>query len=341
MARVYVVLLNWNGAADTIMCLESLLRQRDVDCELVVCDNASTDDSIQRLRDWSQGSLQAEVPPGDLSKLVSPAVAKPVRMVEYDRAQAERGGTAGDAADVYLLHTGANLGFAGGCNVGIRFALARGDASHVWLLNNDTVVEPDALSALVAAADKDPSIGIVGSTLRFFGEPAKVQAYGGATFDPWRAATRHIGDCEPYRLLDDEEAAGVESRMAYVVGASMLVTRAFLEQVGPMQDDYFLYYEEIDWSERAKRAPRPFRLAFAPRSIVYHKVGASAGTHTRSLLSVRYLARNRLRFMKRFYPAYLPLARLRLAWEGVKQLLKGHADAASVMLRAAFSPVDV
>ena len=129
--------------------------------------------------------------------------------------------------------------------------------------------------------------------------------------------------------------------MVYVIGASMLVSRPFLQAVGLMQEDYFLYFEEIDWAERARRHAKPFRLGFASGSVVYHKVGASAGTHARSVLSVRYYTRNRLRFLKRFYPAHLGAARRWLFWEGVRALLRGRLTAAHISMRVAVSPVQV
>jgi GT2 family glycosyltransferase len=338
-AVVYVILLNWNGWRDTIACLESVLRLQGVTVQIVVCDNASSDCSVQRIRDWCRGDCEANITSKALRHLVSPAVPKPLHLVEYQRPEAEAGGVSGDAGDVYLLHTGANLGFAGGCNVGIRFSLARGDADYVWLLNNDTLVEPQALAELVARASASESIGIVGSSLCYFDAPDTIQSLGGGVFNPFRAMTRHIGEGERRREVSADELHRIEASMAYVVGASMLASRRFLNSVGLMKEDYFLYFEEMDWAERARRAAPPFRLAFAPRSIVYHKVGASAGTNGQSLLSVRLLSTNRLRFLKRFYPDHLPIARLAMAWEGFKSLLKGRFAAAGILVRAASAPV--
>ena len=153
--------------------------------------------------------------------------------------------------------------------------------------------------------------------------------------------TRHIADGTLRASLTPADLRQAETRMVYVVGASMLVSRRFLQTVGLMQEDYFLYFEEIDWAERARRADPTLTLGFAPDSIVFHKVGASAGTHSRSMLSLRYLTVNRLRFVKRFYPSHLSLARMSVAWEGSKALLKGRFAEARLFLRVAFSPVHV
>lgn len=340
MSRVYVVILNWNGWKDTLTCLESVLRLDHANYRIVVCDNASGDGSVDKIRDWAAGLLPRDSSSTPLGCALDRPVEKPLKLIEYDRSAAEAGGDLSGGADgLILIHTGANLGFAGGNNVGIRFAMARGDADYVWLLNNDTVVEPDALSALVDRASESDLIGIVGSTLCFFDAPDTVQSYGGGTFNANRAMTRHIGEGSKLGVLSDAEVRRIEAQMVYVVGASMLVSRRFIECVGMMQEDYFLYFEEIDWVERSRRGTVQFQLAFAAGSIVYHKVGASIGTQSRSLLSVRYLAINRLRFVKRFYPEKLPIARLSVLWEGFKALLKGRTSTASVVIRVALSPV--
>lgn len=139
MALVHVVIVNWNGWADTVECLESLYRLDREDVSIAVCDNGSTDGSVGRLAEWLAGH------PG------------PVTIVE----------------------NGTNLGFAGGCNAGIARALSDPGCHYVWLLNNDTVVAQGALTALVALMEAEPDIAICGSTLLFHHRPELVQGLGG------------------------------------------------------------------------------------------------------------------------------------------------------------------
>jgi GT2 family glycosyltransferase len=340
MPRVYIVILNWNGWKDTVTCLESVLRLDYTNYQIIVCDNASSDDSIANIRKWAEGSLQLDISRTPLGYALDFPIAKPVTLVEYDRSASEIIGTQSlGQGRLILIHTGANLGFAGGNNVGIRFSMARDDVDYIWLLNNDTVVDPNALSELVDRASKSRLIGIVGSTLCFFDAPTTVQSYGGGTFNVNRAMTCHIGEGEKLRVLSENQVNLIEAQMAYVVGASMLVSKQFIECIGMMQEDYFLYFEEIDWAERSRRNSIQFHLALAPRSIVYHKVGASVGTRRKSLLSMRYLTVNRLRFIKRFYPGKLIFARFSVLWEGIKSLLKGRLSLANISIQAALSPV--
>lgn len=283
-----VILLNWNGWRDTLPCLDSLRAAVPAPARVIVCDNASRDDSCERIAGWGQAQLG------------------PTGFVRLSRAEAAtpEGQARARSAWLVLLENGANLGFAGGNNPGIRLALSDPACSHVWVLNNDTVVHPGALGQALARMQADPSIGLCGSTLVYHGEPDKVQAYGGASYSRWTGRSRHLGAFASSATLP-VDPQDVEARMAYVVGAAMLASRAFVEQVGLMREDYFLYCEEIDWASRGRDR---FRLGYAPASVVWHKEGASIGTTAQggSPTSVYYLFRNRLRFTWRFHRACLP-----------------------------------
>ena len=207
-----------------------------------------------------------------------------------------------------IIQSGANLGFAGGTNVGLRYALGH-DASYAWLLNNDTLVEPDALTELVKRMQEKPGAGLCGSTLVYHFDRSKIQAYGGATYNKWLSTSRHIGQDAPRYQAGGEviDAEEVEAQLDYLVGASCLASRAFLEEVGLMSEDYFLYFEELDWAARAKGR---YALAFAPKSVVYHKEGGSIGSSSdgakKSRLADYYGVRNRLLYTRLHAPEALP-----------------------------------
>jgi len=196
--------------------------------------------------------------------------------------------------DTEFIQTGANLGFAGGNNMGIRRALEQG-ADHVWLLNNDTVVAPDALASLVRVAEGDDRAGMVGSKIVYYDRP-ELLWYAGAVLDPARPhRPAHRGLREHDRgQYDTVEETG------YVTGCSLLVRRAVLETAGLLDEGLFLYFEDVDWCARARRAG--WRLMYAPSSVVRHKESVSAGGAA-SPSVVYYTARNRLYFVKRNFPA--------------------------------------
>jgi GT2 family glycosyltransferase len=129
------------------------------------------------------------------------------------------------------------------------------------------------------------------------------------------------------------DPSAVEAQMAYVVGASMLVTRRFVERGGLMEESYFLYSEEGDWALRGRRAG--FRLGYAPKSWVYHKQGSSIGTSPQggSDLSLFYLYRAKLMFTRRHYPWLLPSVLAWLSWELCKFVLKGAPGKARAAMR--------
>jgi GT2 family glycosyltransferase len=283
--RVYIIIVNWNGGQDTVECLESILRLSYPSFALVVCDNGSSDDSPEVIKRWadSHGLCYDEL-------FSDEATHDSKRDADFP---------------LVIIRSPVNLGFAGGNNVGIRYALARGDCAYVWLLNNDTVVDTDALTRLVERMEQQPTVGICGSTIRLYLNPDKIQALGGGYYCSWIGLPWHYGRFKMWGKKINQRRA--EMWMNYVEGASMLVNRKFVEEIGLMCEDYFLYFEEADWAVRAKGR---FELAYAPESIVYHKVGASIGTSSnparKSMVCDYFNIRNRIFFTKRFFPAALP-----------------------------------
>ena len=204
---------------------------------------------------------------------------------------------------IYAHRAKWNLGFAGGVNVSIRqFQHERG-WSAFWLLNPDTEPAPGALRALVARA-RDGVYSIVGSRI-LLQSTRRVQLYGGY-WRPFIGRGFNIG-------LDaaadaDVDIARIESRMTYVSGASLLAVRKFIEEVGLMREDYFLYAEDVDWCLRRGN----HHLGYAHDSIVYHTHGSTIGSgrdrRKRSRLSVYLDERNKLLLTRRFFPYFFPIA---------------------------------
>ncbi|HTP67164.1 MAG TPA: glycosyltransferase family 2 protein [Geobacteraceae bacterium] len=187
---------------------------------------------------------------------------------------------------IRLLQTGANLGYAGGNNAGIRYALAKG-ADYVWLLNNDAMADAKALAELVSMAGSDPLTGMVGSKILCHAQPS-VLLYAGGRIDFAMGGTEHIGyGCEDRGQFD------VAGDTDYITGCSLLVKRRVIEEIGLMNEDYFLYFEETEWCAKAKA--EGFRLVYAPASVVLHKESASTGKVKGMILY--YVTRNRLYFM--------------------------------------------
>lgn len=327
---VAIVLVNWNGRSDLLECLESLLRLENDDVHIVVCDNASTDGSVESLLAWAQGKVTVEPEsPHFKALLSSPIDRQEVLLIHLrpDMPMPEHRPVRGKS--IALIETGGNLGFAGGNNVGMKYVLQSTDAAYIWLLNTDTVVPSDALSQLLLRAQQDPGVGIVGSSLVYYWSPDRVQGMGGARMDPRTIRMAHIGIGASVSELPADPGA-VERDLSYIIGASMLVSRAFVEQIGPMCEDYFLYYEEADWALRAKGR---FSLAYAPGSIVYHKVGGSSARKS-SIGALRYLHRNRLKFVARFLPHRFGWTLAAMVLDMIRAIVKFDFKFAAMLARA-------
>lgn len=292
--NVAIIILNWNGWKDTIACLDSLFPHIASNMQVIVCDNASTDGSVENIKAWASGANLKHVQPS----FVIEKANLPIDFIEYSRTEAETRADR-DNHPLVIIRTGGNLGFAGGNNVGLRYAMARG-FDYFWLLNNDTVVNKSSLNELVKKIAGDPRIGMCGSTLVYYHKPNIIQAMGGAKYDWSTSIGSHLGVGNLVSDLESVEENSIEKEIQYVVGASMLVTRDFIETIGLMSEDYFLYFEEIDWAVRSRNN---YKLSWAKNSIVWHKEGGSIGSshHSRpSDTSLFYIYKNRIVFNKKY-----------------------------------------
>lgn len=168
---------------------------------------------------------------------------------------------------VTVLQTGANLGFAGGNNVGIRYAMEQG-ADYVWLLNNDTVVDREALKALVTEAESGDAVGMVGSKILYHDAPGRIWFAGGEV-NTRTGRTRHAGMNEV-----DSIRWNAPRDVDYASGCSMLVSRGIVEDIGLMDEIFFMYFEDLDWCARARNSG--WRIRYQPKSQVWHKVSQSS-----------------------------------------------------------------
>lgn len=300
-----VILVNWCGAKDTIECLGSLLGLEQAAGTVIVVDNASPDDSVSRIRTWLQGgSTQAAerpIPGVSICERMRPEVSWCELTDDQDLPT--------PLPRFVLVRSQRNGGFAGGNNIGLRLAMKAGFDAF-WLLNTDTVVPPDCLRRLLERAAAAPRAGMIGSTLRYYWRPDFVQGLGGAQFDERTGVGRHLGIDQSTAVIPSDPSE-VERSMRYIIGASMFVTRPFVTDVGLMCEDYFLYFEEIDWALRARGR---YDLAYAPASHVFHKVGGSS-MNKESRRSLRFLFQNRLRLVARFFPEARTTAILQMMLE--------------------------
>ncbi|GAB4498176.1 MAG: glycosyltransferase family 2 protein [Saprospiraceae bacterium] len=198
--------------------------------------------------------------------------------------------------EVKFIRSEQNLGFAGGNNLALEHA--KGD--FLFFVNNDAELTEGCIERLIALFEQVPDLGIVSPIIYYFRtnnqQPTTnndiIQYAGMTRVNPFTGRNRIIGNKE----LDKSQFAEPQPT-AYAHGAAMMISRRVLEQVGPMDEGFFLYYEELDWCERIRRAG--FSVWVEPRACVYHK--ESLTVEKLGALKTYYLNRNRVWFMRRNY----------------------------------------
>ena len=281
--KVAIIILNWNGWKDAIECLESVFRIDYPNYQVIVVNNGSTDDSVEKIKAWAEGRQEVLTPEPThpLYHLSHPPVQKPIPYIEYDRKTAEAGGLPEKEKLLYeklpkdiphlmiLIQTGDNLGFAGGNNVGIRYVLKR-KFEYIWLLNNDTVVHQEALKLMVQQYEKQAKLGIVGSIISYYDFPEKIWFRGGR-LNYCLGGGFHIGKNKI--LLDENLSKNKLVSCDFVTGCSMLIRKEIFGDLNGFDDKFFLNYEDIDFCGRVKR--RGWIIGFVDYPLIYHKVSVS------------------------------------------------------------------
>lgn len=194
---------------------------------------------------------------------------------------------------VILLETGENIGYAGGNNVGIRHAMSNG-AEYILLLNNDTIVDPHLLSRFVNAARIVPQGGIFTGKIYFHSEPEKIW-YAGAKWMKNISSFNHVG----FGTIDNERDFNAIVETDYASGCALFVKAAVINEIGLLDEKFFLTYEETDWCYRARAAGH--KCLFVPTAKVWHKVSASFGG-AESPLQLYFYSRNILLWAERHLP---------------------------------------
>lgn len=276
--KVAAVVLNWNGWGDTVECLESLMASTHRPSPIVVCDNGSADGSLGFMKQW--------------------AAENGVAFESFD-SPSEAVASAYHGASLVFIQNGENRGFAAGNNTGLRYILERTRAEYCWLLNNDAVVSPDALGAMLEIAGEDSTAGMVGCTLVNYDEPKVVQAVGGGYILPVVCHDTQLGRGKARRT-----ATSRRIELDHLIGACLLVRSQAIRDVGLMDESYFLYREETDWCIRMRR--HGWRLYCRPDATVRHKQARSVGF--KSPTHDYYAVRNILRLVQKFFPKSLPVA---------------------------------
>jgi GT2 family glycosyltransferase len=196
--------------------------------------------------------------------------------------------------EIEVLQSGYDGGYAYGTNYGAKAALKQ-NAEYVMYLNNDTEVEPDFLDRIMDVFNNYENVGIVSSKILYMHDKKTLYCAGGK-FRKFMCAGRN-----KFQGLDAVDHANEIEEIDFAEGCCMTIKREVFEKIGFMNDEYFMYFDDIDYSVRAIKH---FKLYYTPYSILYHKTGAGLTWTDFTAFYYYYFTRNRINFYKNFFPLY-------------------------------------
>jgi len=277
MHRVSIIILNWNGAKDTIECLESLKKITYPDYGVIVVDNGSSGNDAQVLKE---------------------------KFGDY----------------IFLIENDKNYGYAGGINIGIKYALNDLASDYMLLLNNDTIVDPAFLNHLVNEANDSPLIGITGPKIYHYNTSRLINCAGSLN-RLWTGGVIVIGAQE----IDNGQYD--TKRTVDLFNACMLIKDSVIKSIGFFNETYFCYWEDNDFCMRAKKAG--FEIVYVPESKIWHKVGNTA-SKIKGLYQY-FIIRNSFKFVKKYantrqYTVFILYYFFLGFWWKIARLLISHRD---------------
>jgi GT2 family glycosyltransferase len=299
-AKIAIIILNWNQIDLTLACLKSVFHSRtdgQIEIEVIVIDNGSTDDSKKRLKEIQEKRNLSRQRRGE---------------IKISRSK---------FPNFKVVFNKENLGFAGGDNVGLRYAL-KNKADFIFILNNDTETKNDCVLNLWQTFLEEGKIGIVSPKIYYAPgfefhkkryqkkDLGRVIWYAGGKIDWDNVLGRHLGvdevDQGQYEKKEENE---------FATGCAFMAKKAVFENVGLFDERFFLYLEDLDFSYRVVKAG--FKLVFNPQAIVWHKNAGSSSAG--SALQTYYFTRNRLLFAQKHAPLKLKFLVYRQALEKLRQ----------------------
>jgi GT2 family glycosyltransferase len=320
--KVSVIILNWNGWKDTIECMESLYQIDYPNYDIVLVDNDSKDDSIQRIRDYCEGKLEPKSPFYNYNPK-----NKPIQIFEYTKDETEKNKQI-NKSEVYpdlssdkkliLIKNNKNYGFAEGNNIGIRYSLKTLNSKYTLLLNNDTVVDKHFLTEMVETGENDNKIAVIGSKTYYYNFNGKNDVLWsvGGTVDLSRYPGYHD------IVLKDNLPTIKNSKIDvdWISGAVMLIKTDILP-LNLLNSDFFFGCEDVDLCIEMKN--KGFKMVTNLKAIVWHKAGAS-----KSKVKFRGISKEiktNLKFMKaheKNYKLHLPIHMLQVIYRYSSMFIK-------------------
>ncbi|MHB8163125.1 MAG: glycosyltransferase family 2 protein [Methanoregula sp.] len=288
--KVCIILLNWNGLKDTIECLESIFQIDYQNYNIIVVDNNSTDDSVAKIKNFildisdKKNLLQTTNEETDKFVIFEYFSRKTDKILQFFPNPSKSFPVT--KTDVVLIKNESNDGFAIGNNIGIEFALQYLNPDYFLLLNNDTVVDKQFLTKLLDNVTADEKIGLASPLIFEYYNKNKLQ-YSCDKIQWFSGRILPRVDSNYHNICESDT----------ICGASMLIKKEVVRKIGYLPAEYFMLWEDIDYSVNAKR--NGFKLVYVRTSKIWHKGSASIGKMT-SPLRIKYSIRNRFIFWRKY-----------------------------------------
>ncbi|UTB33073.1 MAG: glycosyltransferase family 2 protein [Methanobacterium sp. ERen5] len=288
--NVVFIVLNWNGWQDTLECLKSIDKVNYPNYFFILADNDSEDDSLDRIRSYCNTKPDHKInKKSEISDKIKNLVEIDFENLNDIKINLNNSLNSNKLKNIILIKNDENYGFTGGNNIALNFAKQNLKPDYYLLLNNDTVVEPDFLKNMMHSVQKHDNVGFAGPKIYYY-KPAEV-----SNLLSFTGGTINLNTSEPSPVGKDQIDIGqheYDRVVDYVEGSCMLVSSELAESVGFFNQDYFTYWEEIDWCIRGKTAG--FNTIYTHKAKIWHKCyGSDIGA-----MSIYYMIRNRFLFMK-------------------------------------------
>ncbi|MBR0471568.1 MAG: glycosyltransferase family 2 protein [Methanosphaera sp.] len=291
---VSIILLNWNGYEDTLEALESLYNINYPNYNVIVADNNSTNDSIEKIKQYTQGKIKIE------TKYTKYQNNKPIQLTitnEGEYPENIDNTTTPQEKKLLLIKNKKNYGFAKGNNIAIEYTIKHDNPEYILLLNNDTIVNPDFLTKMINVALTDDKIGIIGPKFYYYDFEGNHETIWciGSVVDLEHFPGHHSIMEEPSYDLTQKVI-----ECDWVSGAGLLIkTEAMPSDY--LSTEFFFGCEDVDLAIQVKQ--KGYKVITVTDSIIWHKVGMSR--HKSSTLKTEYnhISTN-LKFIKKHKKNY-------------------------------------
>jgi len=292
--KVGIIILNWNSWRDTIECLDTVFRLRYPTFNVILIDNHSKDESVEKITDWINDHQVAQFYCEKLKEFFQ-EIHGSIGLFQdknNDRASEVRRLSFDSKRNLFLLNN-ENSGFAVANNIGMRIAKQAYSSDYYFLLNNDTIIDAEALSTLVNVMEENPSIGAAQSVIYHYDKSNCIANAGGKIL--WWGQTHYY---HQVRKSDFQ-------KISFINGCALCIRKEIVDLYGGFSEQFFFGEEDFELSMRLKK--RKVALACATKSKVYHKIGNSTKTNLEGQIEkkVFLFIINRVVDMRSFYPNWI------------------------------------